>query len=87
MLAHDRIIFAKAHLFRGVARIFLGDIEKTSVSRAEQFDLHSGWLRHGLILQTVGVNERGRRSAAPMLPRLCASGSEKSSGWRPKALF
>jgi hypothetical protein len=54
MLARDGIIFAKRQLFRLVARIFLGDIEKAGVSSADQFDFHSGWLRHGLFLQAIG---------------------------------
>ena len=54
MLAHDRIIFAESQLFRLIARIFLGDIEKAGVSCAEQFDFYSGWLRHDLFLQAIG---------------------------------
>jgi hypothetical protein len=45
MLAHDGVVFAEGHFFRGIARIFLGYIEKASVSSAEQFDFDSGWLR------------------------------------------
>jgi hypothetical protein len=50
MLAHDRVIFTERHFFRGIARVFLGCIEKASVSSAEQFDFDSGWLRHGPFL-------------------------------------
>ncbi len=34
MLAHDGVVFAEAHFFCGIARVFLGDIEKASVSGA-----------------------------------------------------
>ena len=50
MLAHDGVIFAERHLFRDVARIFLGHVEEARVSGAEQLDLDSGWLRHGPFL-------------------------------------
>jgi hypothetical protein len=46
MLTHDGIVFTKRHLFGCIARIFLGDIEKTGVGRTKQFDFDSGWLRH-----------------------------------------
>ena len=54
MLAHYGIIFTESQLFRLIARIFLGDIEKAGVSGAEQFDFYSGWLRHDLFLQAIG---------------------------------
>jgi hypothetical protein len=54
MLTHDGIIFAESHFFRGVPRVFLCDIEKAGVSGADQADFDSGWLRHGLFLQTIG---------------------------------
>jgi hypothetical protein len=50
MLAHDGVVFAERHLFRGIARVFLGYIVKASVSGADQFDFDSGWLRHGPFL-------------------------------------
>ena len=50
MLAHDGVIFAERHLFRDVTRIFLGHVEETRVSSAEQLDLDRGWLRHGPFL-------------------------------------
>jgi hypothetical protein len=50
MLAHNGIIFTEGHFFRGITRVFLCDIEKASVSRAEQFDFNSGWLRHNPFL-------------------------------------
>ena len=50
MLAHDGVIFAESQLFRLIARVFLGDIEKAGVSGAEQFDFYSGWLRHDTFL-------------------------------------
>jgi hypothetical protein len=54
VLANDGVIFAERQLFRLVARVFLGDIEKAGVSGAEQFDFYSGWLRHDLFLQAIG---------------------------------
>ena len=50
VLANDGVIFAESQLFRLIARVFLGDIEKAGVSSAEQFDLYSGWLRHDTFL-------------------------------------
>ena len=50
MLTHDGVIFAEGHFFCGVARVFLGYVEKTGVSSAEQLDFDSGWLRHGPFL-------------------------------------
>jgi hypothetical protein len=50
MFAHYRVIFAKSQLFRLIAGVFLGDIEKAGVSGAEQFDFYSGWLRHDTFL-------------------------------------
>ena len=54
VLANDGVIFAESQLFRLVARVFLGDIEKAGVSSAKQFDLYSGWLRHDTFLQAIG---------------------------------
>ena len=50
VLANDGVVFAESQLFRLIARVFLGDIEKAGVSGAEQFDLYSGWLRHDTFL-------------------------------------
>ena len=53
VLANDGIIFTECQFFRLITRVFLGYIEKAGVSRAEQFDLYSGWLRHVLFLQAI----------------------------------
>jgi hypothetical protein len=63
MLAHDGVVFAEGHFFRGIARVFLGYIEKASVSRAEQFDFDSGWLRHNPFLLFESKMMQGRPSA------------------------
>jgi hypothetical protein len=54
MLAHNRVVFAKSQLFRLIARVFLGNIEKAGVSGTEQFDFYSGWLRHDTFLKAIG---------------------------------
>jgi hypothetical protein len=64
MLTHDRVIFAKRHLFGDVARVFLGHIEKTGVSGADQLDLDRGWLRHGPFL----LFKNFAKNCAAMLP-------------------
>jgi hypothetical protein len=69
MLAHDGVVFAEAHFFRGIARVFLGYIEKASVSCAEQFDFDSGWLRHNPFLLFESKMMRG----ASKRPRECAA--------------
>jgi hypothetical protein len=65
MLAYDGVVFAEAHFFRGIARVFLSYIEKASVSSAEQFDFDSGWLRHNpfLLFESKLMQER---ASAPL---------------------
>jgi hypothetical protein len=65
MLAHDGVVFAEAHFFCGIARVFLSYIEKASVSSAEQFDFDSGWLRHNpfLLFESKLMQER---ASAPL---------------------
>ncbi len=65
MLAHDGVVFAEGHFFRGIARVFLGDIKKASVRSAEQLYLDSGWLRHGAFLWF----ESDCKKQAAMMPR------------------
>jgi hypothetical protein len=65
MLAHDGVVFAEGHFFRGIARVFLGYIEKASVSCAEQFDFDSGWLRHNPFLLFESKMMQGRSNTAP----------------------
>jgi hypothetical protein len=48
MFAHDGIIFAERQLFRLGARILLGDVKETRVSRADELDLDCGRLCHDL---------------------------------------
>ena len=72
MLTHNGIIFAERHLFGDVARVLLGDIEKASVSSAEQLDLDRGWLRHGpflrvrISLKTAAAMTRPVHRRAPL---------------------
>src|SRR3546814_5244021 len=47
MLAHDGVIFAESQLFRQIAGVFLGYIEKARVGGADESDLDGGWLCHG----------------------------------------
>jgi len=46
VFAHDGIIFAKFHFLRRITGIFPRDIEKTRVSRAQEFDLNGGLFGH-----------------------------------------
>lgn len=81
MLTHDWIVFAERHLFSDVARIFLGHIEKASVSSANELNLDRGWLRHGpfLLFKTFRKKLRSKEAALFTEAGQCGFAGGKSS--------
>jgi hypothetical protein len=83
MFPHDGVVFAKAHLFRGVARVFLRYVEKAGVCGADKTDFDRGWLRHGPFLKYASAikQKSGAKIAAIALP-LC-QGAANVKGFVP----
>jgi len=46
MLAHNRIVFAKFHLFSGIAGVLLRYVIEPGIGCADQFDQDCVWLCH-----------------------------------------
>ncbi len=49
MFARDRIVFAELKFFGGCAGVFLRDVEKARIGRADQLDEDSAWLGHLIV--------------------------------------
>lgn len=63
MLAHDRVVFAHLHLLGRISWIFLRDVEKTSIRRANKTNLNSGRLRHNLGIPIKFLNAASKEAA------------------------
>ena len=82
MLAHNGVIFAHHHFFGDIARVFLGYIEKSSISRAKQFNFDIGWFRHGpFLLEIDKAAIYGRLYAALIAAPIIESQAPKVKPW------